>query len=106
MLLTIKDLSQRLQIKPSTLYAWAAQKRIPSKKINGLVRFDPQEIQEWLNSSSNVRLNASPRRPPSPKCQDIENLIVRAKEDAYNLSHGETRPKSSLIGKEDADGAV
>ena len=37
MLLTIKDLSARLNIKPSTLYLWAAQGKIPCRKIHGLL---------------------------------------------------------------------
>ena len=40
-LLTIKDLSARLNIKPSTLYLWATQGKIPCRKIHGLIRFDP-----------------------------------------------------------------
>ena len=52
MLLTVKALSQRLQITPSTLYAWASHGKIPCRKIHGLVRFDPTEIDRWLASFS------------------------------------------------------
>ena len=52
MLLTVKTLSQRLQIKPSTLYAWANHGKIPCRKIHGLVRFDPTDIDRWLSSFS------------------------------------------------------
>jgi excisionase family DNA binding protein len=52
MLLTVNALSQRLQITPSTLYAWASQGKIPCRKIHGLVRFDPTEIDCWLASFS------------------------------------------------------
>ena len=48
MLLTIKDLAKQLQIKPSTLYAWVAQGKIPSRKTHGLVRFNPVEIDRWM----------------------------------------------------------
>ena len=41
MLLTIKDVARQLQIKPATLYAWAAHGKIPCRKIHGLIRFDP-----------------------------------------------------------------
>ena len=36
---------------------------------------------------------------------DLDRLIARAKREAYNSRHGETRPRSSLIGKEEHDGA-
>ena len=39
MLLTVKELASHLHIKPSTLYAWAGQGRIPCLKIHGLLWF-------------------------------------------------------------------
>jgi nitrogen PTS system EIIA component len=47
-ILTIKQVSEILQVKPSTLYAWAEQGRIPSFKMNGLLRFDESEILSWV----------------------------------------------------------
>jgi excisionase family DNA binding protein len=104
-LLDIHAVSQLLNIKPCTLYAWAAQGRIPCWKIHGLVRFRREEIYEWLEGfrtrpktkeSLRVRANAF----------DINRVIARAKRAAYNSPHGETRQRSSPIGKEAADGAV
>ena len=89
MLLTVHALSQRLQIKPSTLYAWASQGKIPYRKIHGLVRFDPTEIDRWLASFS-------PSQPVSPQIGtrrrdhvDLDELIARAKRAVYT-SGGET----------------
>jgi predicted site-specific integrase-resolvase len=104
-LLTVKVLSQRLQIKPSTLYAWAAQGKIPCRKIHGLIRFDPLEIDHWLASFSppqSVTLQIESRRTDH---SDLDRLIAGAKREVYTSGHGETRPKSSLIGKEERDGA-
>ncbi len=50
MLLTIKDLSAWLNIKPSTLYLWAAEGKIPCRKIHGLIRFEREAIERWLDS--------------------------------------------------------
>jgi excisionase family DNA binding protein len=47
-LLTVKALSQQLQIKPSTLYAWVSQNKIPCVRIHGLIRFRPEDIEGWL----------------------------------------------------------
>ena len=105
MLLTIKEVATRLQIKPSTLYAWAAQGRIPCLKIHGLVRFRKDEIDQWLE-----RFREQPKAEVSrrvrPRTFDIDRVIARAKRGAYNPRHGETRLRSSPIGKEAADGAV
>ena len=105
MLLTVKALSQRLQIKPATLYAWASQGKIPCRKIHGLVRFDPTEIDRWLASFS-PPLSVPPQNETRRRDHtDLEQLIASAKRAVYTSGHGETRPKSSLIGKEERDGA-
>lgn len=106
MLLTIKDLAEQLRIKPATLYAWAAHGKIPCRKIHGLLRFDQRDIDRWLSSFA---------PPPSVLPQignrkadksDLDRLIASAKREVYTFSHGETGPRSSLIGKEEHDGAL
>ena len=99
MWLTVKALSQRLQIKPSTLYAWASQGKIPCRKIHGLVRFNPTEIDRWLASFS-----PPPSVPPEIRSRradhtDLEQLIASAKRAVYTSGHGETITPSST-GKE------
>lgn len=101
----VQAVSKYLNIKPCTLYAWAAQGRIPCVKIHGLVRFRRDEIDQWLES-----FREQPKAEESPRVRarafDIDRVIARAKRDAYNPRHGETRLRSSPIGKEAADGAV
>jgi len=101
----VQRLSAYLNIKSCTLYAWAAQGRIPCLKIHGLVRFRKDEIDQWLDS-----FQERPKAAESPRVRasafDIDRVIARAKRAAYNSPHGETRPRSSPIGKEAADGAV
>lgn len=90
MLLTVKDLSARLNIKPSTLYLWAAQGKIPCRKIHGLIRFDWDEILHWLASFANKPSNpVSHMRDRTPTIP-VEDLIARAKRDVYTPGHGET----------------
>lgn len=82
MLLTIKELSAWLNIKPSTLYLWASQGKIPCRRIHGLIRFDPQEIEVWLKGLAGP--SASPL--PSLKCADVldvDRLIEGAKRAVY-----------------------
>jgi excisionase family DNA binding protein len=106
MLLTIKELAEQLRIRPSTLYSWAAQGKIPCRKIHGLVRFDQKDIDRWLSSFSppmSVPLQIENRRADH---SDLDRLIASAKRSVYTSGHGETRPKSSLIGKGERDGAL
>jgi excisionase family DNA binding protein len=99
MLLTVKELADQLHIKSSTLYAWANLGKIPCRKIHGLVRFDPAEIDRWLISFSPPQ-SAPPQietRRTDPT--DLEQLIARAKRAVYTSGHGETITPSP-IGKE------
>jgi len=105
MLLTIKDVSTWLNIKASTLYLWAAQGKIPCRKIHGLIRFEREAVIAWLQSFQAERLVSGPivnRRADL----NLDRLVEAAKRDAYTPRHGETRPRSGLIGKEETDGAV
>ena len=89
MLLTVKALSQRLQITPSTLYAWATQGKIPCRKIHGLVRFDPSEIDRWLASFRSPQSTPTKKRTAKTDNPDLEHLIARAKRAIYT-ANGET----------------
>ena len=100
----IKALSEYLQIKVSTLYAWTSQKKIPCIKIHGVIRFRKEEIDEWLDSFHRKKSEAAPMKFKGRK-SDIDSLIARAKREVYNGSCGETRPESAQR-KEKQNGAV
>jgi len=104
-MLTIKELSAWLNIKPSTLYLWVSQNKIPCCRIHGLIRFEPDAIQAWLKGFGRYPVKPFPL-PVQNDTRDLDQLIEAAKFEVYTPRHGETRPKSGLIQKEDADGAV
>jgi|CXWL01.1.fsa_nt_gi excisionase family DNA binding protein len=92
MLLTIKELAVQLRIKPSTLYAWASQSKIPCVRIHGLIRFHPEEIERWMSGFAKIR----PSLPDYTKRgRDIDEIIAAAKRAIYNPRHGETGPALS-----------
>jgi excisionase family DNA binding protein len=49
-IITIKAVAALLKVKEKTLYQWAESKQIPCLKINGALRFDLDDIQEWIAS--------------------------------------------------------
>jgi excisionase family DNA binding protein len=61
-LLNIKELSQLLSVKQSTIYDWVHQGLIPYYKLNKLVRFRESEINEWLKKrrSQHYKINLTP----------------------------------------------
>ncbi len=104
-LLDIKEVSRLLRVKKGTLYAWASRGKIPCLKINGLVRFDQDQLNEWMHT-----LRKQPPRPRAlRRCRqegaDVDALIAKAMREAYTSSSGETRRRSGLIGREETDGA-
>lgn len=48
-LLTIEQLSKYLSVPELTIRDWVYKRKIPFKKLGRLVRFDPPDIQKWLN---------------------------------------------------------
>lgn len=49
-IITIKELSEIINVKPKTIYQWAESGQIPCLKINRLVRFDMERISDWLKA--------------------------------------------------------
>ena len=86
--LDITTLAERLGIKRSTLYAWAEQGNIPHLKLGRLLRFDPDEIEAWLQAHrQEATLEPIPRRRrPGTDCVDA--LIAQAKREVYTPLHG------------------
>ncbi len=105
-LLTVKDMATRLQVKEKTIYAWASQGKIPSVKINGVIRFDEQEIERWLQACQMPvgRPCTSAKSHRRGSATSVDHLIETAKRAVYT-SRGETRPIASPKGKEGANGA-
>ena len=88
MLLTVKDLAQRLQIKPGTLYAWAAQEKIPFLKIHGVIRFERDRIHEWLKTFGVVRRTKKVVIGQRRTDESVQALIAGAKRAVYTRSRG------------------
>ena len=105
-LLTVKDMATRLQVKEKTIYVWASQGKMPCVKVNGAIRFDAREIEQWLQKCH------VPVRPPRMPVKSrrkgfatsVDHLIESAKRAVYT-SYGETRPIASPNGKERTNGA-
>ena len=60
-LLDVKEIAQILSVKPSTLYQWAELGQIPCVKINGALRFDIEDVLNWIRScKKNVESSYNP----------------------------------------------
>lgn len=64
-LITVRQVADFINAKPSTIYAWAEQGLIPYFKLNGLLRFDEADILEWIiNKKQEKVYNNSVGRKP------------------------------------------
>jgi len=51
-ILTFKELSGLLKVSIKTLYQWAELGQIPCIKLNGCLRFNLNDIEEWILEST------------------------------------------------------
>jgi len=49
-LVGVKEVSEVLHVRPSTIYQWAELGQIPCIKINGALRFNMDDIKKWVDS--------------------------------------------------------
>ena len=49
-IVTIKEVSEFLNVKLSTVYQWAELGQIPCMKLNGCLRFDMEDIMNWIKT--------------------------------------------------------
>ena len=75
----MKEVSEMLKVKKTTLYSWVSQGTIPSFKLNGIIRFDMDEIEEWVKSSKS-KTPELPRLKPrhATRHQDIDAIVKNA----------------------------
>jgi excisionase family DNA binding protein len=86
--LDIAALAERLRIKRSTLYVWAEQGTIPHLKLGRLLRFDPDEIEVWLQAHRQEATSGPTPHRRRQGTDDVEVLIAEAKRAVYTPSHG------------------
>lgn len=94
-LVSVKDLSQFLNVKESTLYAWVHNGTIPSYKLNGLLRFDMDEIREWVKNSRLIPCNVK-ISPKKSNRSDVDSIIKKAIDDVTGKSYNPTKRETSL----------
>ncbi len=49
-LLKVNDISSMIHASRKTIYQWAELGQIPCIKLNGCLRFDPDEIIKWIEA--------------------------------------------------------
>ena len=50
--LSVEEIALHLGIKKDTAYKWVAKKHMPAHKVGTLLKFDRNEIDEWVRSGA------------------------------------------------------
>jgi excisionase family DNA binding protein len=59
--LTIREVSELLNVSASLLYRLAASGRVPSFRVAGAVRFDPSNIADWYEAKQPINVDGRQR---------------------------------------------
>jgi excisionase family DNA binding protein len=111
---TIGEISQYLKLRPSTIYAMVAEKRIPHFKVGRLLRFKKSEIDLWMEgnrkecfdtSRAAKRVLKAARTPARDINRVVKKAIEQSKRIDYTASHGKPDQVKGL-GKEVPSGTV
>lgn len=68
-LLTLDQVCERLKLKKSFIYDMTSRSQIPHIKVGRLIRFDPDEIDKWLQNQR-IKVKKRDFRPRKRKCQE------------------------------------
>ena len=95
-LLTVREVAQILNCSTSTIYGWTETGKISFRKINGLLRFDSEEITAFIDNSKRSKLLPKIKIKPAASKKHIDRMIEKtiadAKNKGYNSPKGEAVP--------------
>jgi excisionase family DNA binding protein len=63
-LLNVEDVARLLGISRFTVYAWAADRRLPALKVGSRLMFRPFEIQQWIDRRPRPEGDETPAGDP------------------------------------------
>ena len=86
-IVTIKEISKLLKVKESTLYSWVHSGKIPSFKINGLIRFDIEEIEAWVKGSRKVAVETKRRSGKLLYKHSIDRIVKKSIESVKGANY-------------------
>ncbi len=90
-LVSIKIVAEFLMVKQSTVYSWVHSGSIPFHKLNGLVRFDMDQIEAWVKASKQQpsAIDIGIKKEPANNIDSVvRKAIDEVKGNRYNSSNG------------------
>jgi len=54
-LVSIEEMMKKFMVSKTTIFTWIRKNGLPSIKLGGTLRFDPREVEEWVNQNRRGR---------------------------------------------------
>ena len=90
-LLTPNQIASLINCKTSSVYAWAKRGKIPALKLNGILRFDIKEVEEWITSNRIRPVNIAVPKVKEVTENEIDRIVDAAidsvRGSSYNADH-------------------
>jgi len=51
-LVSVKELAETLGVRPTTIYQWVNQRKIPYVKLGKRILFKPKDINRWIEKNT------------------------------------------------------
>ena len=87
----VRKIAELLNVKKSTLYVWVRNGTIPSYRLNGIIRFDLDEVIEWVKAQKTKPANVYALPKNVSKNQDIDSIIKKAIEESKGKGYNHTQ---------------
>jgi excisionase family DNA binding protein len=78
-LLTINEVANYIRAHPKTIYRWKREGRIPYVETNGLVRFNKNDIEEWVKKRSCYKGQFVPLLPRVDSLEAYDKLMLKGR---------------------------
>ena len=111
--LNVREASQYLGVKPSSLYSMVEEREIPYHRIGRLIKFTKTDLDAFMEERRVDRVDIEKeakkildlgRNPKIDVDALVKKTVARRRENGYTSSHG--RPESAKgVGKEVPNGA-
>ena len=75
--IAIKELSDYIGFKPSTIYNWVCHNQIPYDKIHGRLRFELEKIDNWIRENSGKNILCKSTLDIEARAERIVEEILR-----------------------------
>ncbi len=102
-LLSVTEVAEWLGAKKFTVYSWVHERRIPHKKAGRLLRFDEDEIEAWLRTTSvPARDKHTARTSRMSRARHFRLIIPRRLHGRRvgQIFSGKTRRGKKLVGSD------